>query len=92
MHNKMACNKVYHGLPTLKNNQKTWCFCKICKIRLYKAQLICFIFNAQHNKVQCFPKACKHSATSAIVEVVLHVAFCLPLVLLEKDHSAGEKY
>ena len=29
----MACDKICHGLPTLKNNQKTLRF---CKIGLYK--------------------------------------------------------
>ena len=44
MHHEMACNKVRHGSPNLKNNQETLHFCKIG------------VYRAQRNKALRFSK------------------------------------
>ena len=45
----MACNKVCHGSPTLRNNQRTLRFCKIGQ---YKAQMVFLFLAAQRKKAQ----------------------------------------
>ena len=71
----MVCNKVRHGSPTLKSNQRTLRF---CEIGLYKAQLICLMCIAQRKKCNlkfsylkrnAFQKVCKLSASSCALPI-----------------------
>ena len=87
MHDERACNKVHHGSPKNqpKKKKKTLLFCKIGP---FKAQLICLILNALHNKakgvflflvVQCIKmqlKTHKWSKKSGISDKIIYVKTC----------------